>query len=213
MDSIETHLTAKEKNFLAGLDSPVKIQAFLSDTTYSEDHFYRCPLQVLRERKAHCFDGALFAAMALRRLGYQPLVVEIIPNDRDDDHMLALFKQYGCWGVVAQSNYAGLRYRDPVYRTIRELVMSYFEYYFNPLGEKTMRGYRGPMNLRVYDRLDWETSDAGLDELAEDMGRYRVRPVVTEEMIPGLAITDKRNLQVMLMGANIAGLFQVKEDK
>ncbi|MBE3067259.1 MAG: hypothetical protein IMZ73_07505 [Chloroflexi bacterium] len=155
MTKFETQLTPAEKRLLESLDSPVKIQAFLNATPYSEDEFYRCPLRVLRERKAHCFDGALFAAMALHLIGHPPLILELIPNARDDDHILALFKRYDHWGAVAQSNFTGLRYREPVYRSLRELVMSYFEDFFNSAGEKTLVGYRGPINLKIFHRLDW----------------------------------------------------------
>ena len=136
-------MSPSERQLLSGLESPAAIQAFLNTIPYSEDHFYRCPLRVLRERKGHCFDGALFAAMALRRIGYPPLILELIPNERDDDHILALFKQDGCWGAVAQSNFTGLRYREPVYRSLRELVMSYFEDFFNSVGEKTLAAIVG----------------------------------------------------------------------
>jgi len=108
------------------LSTPNKIQTFIDELAYSADGTYRCPLRVLRERIAHCFDGALFAAAALRHLSYPPLILYIISNDRDDDHLLALFKRDGRWGAVAKSNVVGLRFREPIYRTLRELVMSYF---------------------------------------------------------------------------------------
>jgi hypothetical protein len=208
--NLETKLTPAERRFLKSLESPVKIQAFLDTLPYSSDKFYRCPLRVLRERKAHCFDGALFAAMALRRIGSPPLILELIPNDRDDDHLLAVFKQAGTWGAVAQSNFTGLRFREPVYRSLRELVMSYFEDFFNPVGEKTLAGYRGPINLKVFDRLDWMASDDGLEALASAMDRYRIRPVIDAEMAALLSPVDERRLQAGLMGANKDGLYKVK---
>jgi hypothetical protein len=160
IQEFEVRLTPSERQLLDGLNNPAKIQAFLNTLPYSEDHFYRYPLRVLRDRKAHCFDGALFAAMMLRRIGYPPLILELIPNERDDDHIVALFKQHTCWGAVAQSNFSGLRYREPVYRSLHELVMSYFEDHFNSAGEKTLRGYRGPINLKIFNRLDWMSSDS-----------------------------------------------------
>jgi hypothetical protein len=205
----EARLTPSERQLLDGLNSPAKIQAFLNSLPYSDDKFYRCPLRVLRGRKAHCFDGALFAAMALRRIGFPPLILELIPNERDDDHIVALFKQHNCWGAVAQSNFSGLRYREPVYRSLRELVMSYFENHFNSAGEKTLRGYRGPINLRTFDRLYWMSSDTGLDALADGMDRYRVLPLFTDEMAADLALADERSLRAGLMGANPVGLFSV----
>ncbi len=210
--SFNIQLTPEERTLLDGLDRPAKIQAFLNSIPYSDDHFYRCPLRVLRDRKGHCFDGALFAAMALRRIGFPPLILEFIPNERDDDHIIALFKKRGQWGAVAQSNFTGLRYRDPVFRNIRELVMSYWADHFNAVGEMTLRGYRGPINLRVFDRLDWMASDAGLDELADapkGMNRYRITPLITDEMAADLDIADERSVRAGLLGANPNGLFEV----
>jgi hypothetical protein len=209
MNDFETRLTSAEKDLLSGLDSPTKIQTFLDSVPYSEDKFYRCPLRVLRDRKAHCFDGALFAAMAFRRIGFPPLILELIPNERDDDHLLALFKQNGHWGAMAQSNFVGLRYREPVYRNLRELVMSYFEDFFNSAGEKTLRGYRGPINLKIFDPLDWMSSDTGLESLADGMDRYRIRPLLSGEMAAGLGKLDKRSMEAGLLGSNPVGLYKV----
>jgi hypothetical protein len=202
-------LTAQEKDLLDSFDRPAKVQAFLNTIPYSDDHFYRCPLRVLRERKGHCFDGALFAAMALRRMGYPPLILEFIPNERDDDHIIAIFKKRGHWGSVAQSNFTGLRYRDPVFRSLRELVMSYWSDHFNAAGEMTLRGYRGPINLTVFDKLDWMASDAGLDALADGMDRYKVTPLITDEMAADLDLADERSVRAGLMNANPKGLFEV----
>ena len=202
-------LTKQEKALLSELDTPVKIQHFINSIPYSNDHFYRCPLQVLREKKAHCFDGALFAAMALLRLGYPPLILELIPNARDDDHLLAIYKQHNHWGAVAQSNFTGLRYREPVYRSLRELVMSYFEDFFNSAGEKTLRGYRGPINLKIFNILNWEITDDGLETLADEMDNYRIHAIISPDMETRLSLADERCLQAGLMGANQAGLFKV----
>lgn len=209
MNEFEARLNLSEKRLLAGLDSPARIQAFLNTIPYSSDEFYRCPLCVLRDRKAHCFDGALFAAMAFRRLGFPPLIMELLPNPRDDDHLLALFKINKHWGAVAQSNFTGLRYREPVYRSLRELAISYFEDFFNPVGEKTLVGYRTPVNLKIFDRLDWMSSDAGLETLADGLDRYRTFPLISAEMAAGLAPLDERGLRAGLLGANHAGLFKV----
>ena len=145
--SLDSSLTQAELTQIKGLTSPSLIQTFLDAIPYSPDHFYRCPLRVIRDVKAHCFDGALFAAAMLCRIGYPPLILEMLPNARDDDHLLAVYRLQGCWGAVAKSNFSGLRYREPVYRTLRELVMSYFEQFYNVEREKTLRGYGLPMNL------------------------------------------------------------------
>ena len=207
--TIKDPFTLDERRMLKSLNSPRQIQDFLNALPYSEDEFYRCPRRVLHDRKAHCFDGALLAAMALRRLGHPPLILELIPNSRDDDHILALYKQHEAWGAVAQSNFTGLRFREPVYRSLRELVMSYFEDFFNSAGEKTLLGYRGPINLKVFDPLQWMTSDAGLDALSDGMDRYRIQRVITDEMAAGLGLADERSLRAGLLGSNPKGLFKV----
>ena len=209
MRNSDGQLSPAELQLLSGLDSPYAIQSFLNTIPYSEDKFYRCPLRMLRDRKGHCFDGALFAAMALRRLGYPPLILEFIPNERDDDHIITLFKQHNCWGAVAQSNFTGLRFRDPVFRSLRELVMSYFADHFNSAGEITLRGYRGPVHLQTFDRLEWMGSDSGLEALADGMERYRIQRLLTNEMAAGLSLVDARSLQAGLLGANPDGLFQL----
>ena len=130
MPTIPTELQAVARV----LKTPAAIQAFLDETPYSAENRYRCPLSVVRDRKAHCFDGAVFAAAMLRRLGHPPLIVDLLPNERDDDHMLALFRVDGLLGAVAKSNFSGLRYREPICRSLRELILSYFEDYFNAAG-------------------------------------------------------------------------------
>jgi hypothetical protein len=206
---LSSQLIPMERGVLNGLDNPAKIQAFLSTIPYSEDHFYRCPLRVLRERKAHCFDGALFAAMALRRLGFPPEILELLPNDRDDDHVVALFRLGDRWGAVAQSNFPGLRFREPLHRTLRELAMSYFADFFNTAGEKTLRAYRGPIHLKRYDPLSWMESDTGLEQLAEGFDHYRTITLITEDMARILEPLDERSLHAGLTGTNPAGLFKV----
>src|SRR5215218_5817695 len=158
----------------SGLDSPVAIQTFLDGIAYSTEEIYLCPRSVLRDGKGHCYDGAVLAAAALRRLGFPPLLVELLPwVGHDDDHILAVFKVDGRWGAVAKSNFVGLRYRDPVYSSLRELVMSYFEVFFNLKREKTLRGYTLPLDLARFDRLRWTTRDETMEEIATGLERSR----------------------------------------
>jgi hypothetical protein len=88
------------------------------------------PRRVLRERTAHCLEGAVFAAAALRVLGFPPLLLDL-EAVQDTDHVVAVFRSRGHWGAIAKSNFSGLRYREPVYRSVRELIMSYFDGYIN----------------------------------------------------------------------------------
>jgi len=140
---------------LRKLSTPLRIQEFLWKLPYSADECYRSPRSVLRDQTAHCFDGALFAAAALRRIGFPPLLVDMLPNDRDDDHVIALFRVRGCWGAVAKSNFAGLTYREAIHRSVRELIVSYFEQFYNVAKEKTLRAYTAPVNLERFDAINW----------------------------------------------------------
>ncbi len=190
------------------LDSPIKIQDFLDGLPYSTEDTYRCPRSVLRDRQADCFDGALFAAAALRHIGHPPLILNMLPNNRDDDHVVALYKRAGCWGAVGKSNYFGLRFREPIYRTVRELVMSYFELYFNVRGEKTLRSYTGPLNLQSFDKLNWMVSDEPLEAIADRLDEIRRVPLITRRMAARLSLADKRSYQAGMLGVNLAGVFK-----
>ncbi len=176
------------------LSTPEKIQGFLDKLKYNkEPHGPTCysPRQVLRLRSAHCMEGALFAAAALRVLGYPPLLVDL-EAVRDDDHVLAVFRRLGHWGALAKSNYAGLRYREPVYRTLRELVMSYFEHYFNPSGEKTLRRYSRPLNLKQFDRIGWMTSEEDVWAIPEHLLTIHHTSLLTSGQERSLGRVDER---------------------
>lgn len=203
-------LSADERAIVSRLTGPAAIQAFLDSIPYSTDEFYRCPLRVLRDRTAHCFDGAMFAAAALRRIGYPPLILDILSNGRDDEHLLALFKVDGCWGAVAKSNFVGLRFREPVYRTLRELVMSYFEQYYNLEREKTLRGYTGPLNLKRFDRLNWMAADETMELVAQRTEEIRRVMLIDAEMEKRLSPVDERSYQAGLTGSDPNGIYKQK---
>ncbi|MGE5257059.1 MAG: hypothetical protein ACM3KE_10325 [Hyphomicrobiales bacterium] len=209
-EAFERLLTGVEREILSGLRSPARIQAFLDGIAYSTDDFYRCPLRVLQDRVAHCFDGAIFAAAALQRIGYPPLILDMLSNGRDDEHLLALFKADGCWGAVAKSNFVGLRFREPVYRSLRELAMSYFEQYYNLEREKTLRGYTGPLNLKSFDRLDWMTQDEPLERIAKRTEEIRRVELLRKGMTQRLSPVDERSFQAGLIGADPEGLFKLQ---
>jgi hypothetical protein len=157
---------------------------------------------------AHCYDGALLAAALLRRLGHPPLILEMLPNRRDDDHLLALFKEDGHWGAVGKSNFVGLRFREPIHRTLRELVLSYFEQFYNVEGEKTLRGYTLPLNLKPFDRYGWMVKDEPLDWIAEKLDRTRRVRLLSSKMVKTLSPVDPRTFQSGLMGADEKGLYR-----
>jgi len=166
---------------LKALKTPEKIQRFLDTeigyNTEPDGATIRSPQRVLRDKVAHCLEGALVAAAALRVHGQPPLLLDL-ESVRDDDHVLAVFKQRNRWGAIAKSNYAGLRFREPVYRTLRELVMSYFEHYFNEAREKTLRKYSRPVNLSRFDRINWMTSEEDLWPIADHLATIPHVPVL-----------------------------------
>lgn len=208
-ESLEEYLTAEQLRLWAALTSPARIQGFLDEIAYSAEDTNRSPLQVLQDRKAHCYDGALFAAAALRRLGHPPIVVDILPEPgRDDDHLLAIFKRNGFLGAIAKSNFVGLRYREPIHRYVRELVLSYFEDYFNVLGQKTLRGYAGPLNLSAFDRLAWEWRNEGVDAVVKRLETIRRTSLLTPAMAAELLPVDSRSLGGGLYGSDPDGLFK-----
>jgi len=208
MELFDQLLKRGERRLMARLNSPSKIQTFLDQLSYSVEETYRSPLRVLRERTAHCFDGALFAAAALWRLGHPPLILELLPNDRDDDHLLALYKRYGHWGALAQSNFVGLRFREPVYRTLRELVLSYFEQFYNVEHEKTLRGYTRPLNLQVFDDMGWMVDDRFLEKISERLDGIPRFSLINEKRAAELSPVDERSYQAGLLGANEKGLYR-----
>lgn len=151
--------------------TPERIQRFLDDDIgYNKEpdgETCKTPAAVLRDGVAHCMEGALLAAAALRAIGHPPLLLDL-ESIRDDDHVLAIFKRDACWGAIAKSNYAGLRYREPVYRTLRELAISYFDHYYNLQGEKTLRAFSTrPVNLARFDRIDWMSRTGDVWEIPE----------------------------------------------
>ena len=205
---LDRSLSSTERRIMARLTTPSRIQSFLDGLSYSTETAYRCPLRVLRERVAHCFDGALFAAAALRHLRHPPLILNMIPNSRDDEHLLALYSRDGHWGAVAKSNFVGLRFREPVYRSVRELVMSYFEQFYNVKREKTLRRYTSPLDLKAFDCLNWTTCDGGLERIARRLDTLRSYPILTKGMIRRLSPVDLRSYQSGLAGSERAGLYR-----
>lgn len=188
-------LTAEEWRILKRLKTPYLIQRFLDeDINYNKEldgETCRSPRRVLRDRLGHCMEGALLAAAALRVQGRPPLVV-YLASVRDDDHLLAVYRQDGHWGAIAKSNYAGLRSREPVYRSLRELAISYFEHYYNHQGEKTLRGYSAPIDLARFDARAWMTAEEDLWDVSDYVALRRQYPLLTPAMERRLAPMDRR---------------------
>jgi hypothetical protein len=194
--------TSAERAVFRRLGTPGKIQRFLDELAYNKEPggpTCRSPRRVLRDRTAHCMEGALFGAAALRMLGHPPLLLDL-EAVRDDDHVLAIFQVRGHWGAVAKSNYSGLRYREPVYRTLRELVMSYFEHYFNLRQEKTLRGYSRPVSLTRFDSMGWMTAEEDPWVVPEHLCDIAHTPVLPPGLVPRLGSVDDRLFAAGLVG-------------
>lgn len=182
-------LTKEELRLLRGLNSPGKIQDYLDQIPINyepEGDTCMSPRRVIRERRAHCIEGAMLAALAFRLQGQLPLVLDLTSSQRDFDHVVALFKRHDCWGAVSKTNHAVLRYREPVYRTLRELVLSYFHEYFDDEGYKTLRSYSPPVNLSRFDRLGWVTNEEDNWFIAQHLADVRHTPLLKRSQIATL---------------------------
>jgi len=197
-----TDFNASERRALSGLTTPFKIQRFLDDLSYNlEPHGNTCysPRLALRHRAAHCMEGALLGAVALRLLGHPPLIIDL-EAVRDTDHVVAVYRRGGRWGAVGKSNYAGLRSREPVYRSLRELAMTYFENYFNPRKEKTLRTYSLPVNLKRFDRTGWMTAERDVWEIPEYLCDIRHFPLFPPRNERLLSRMDQRLYEANCVG-------------
>lgn len=194
--------TAEERSVLRKLDAPHKIQRFLDELAYDkEPKGPRCrsPRMVLRDRVAHCMEGALMGAASLQFHGYPPLLLDL-EAVRDDDHVLAIYRRDGLWGAVAKSNYSGIRSREPVYRTLRELAMSYFEHYFNLRGEKSLRAYSRPVNLNRFAGKNWATSEEDPWFIPEYLCKIQHEDLLTRSAERVLARMDRRLFEAGKLG-------------
>jgi hypothetical protein len=195
--------TKSEAAALRRLSTPEKLQRFLDEelryNTQPDGATCRSPRRVLRDRVAHCMEGALLAAAAFRLQGRPPLILDM-EAVRDDDHLLALFREGDCWGAAAKSNYSGLRFREPVYRSLRELVMSYYELYFNLKGEKSLRTYSRPVNLARFDGIDWMTSEFELWPISDYLYKISHLRILTHKQERKRRLVDSRTFQAGLVG-------------
>jgi hypothetical protein len=191
--------TAPEWRALRALKTPDGIQRFINAMPYHLAGTSWSPRMVLRERTSHCLEGAIFGAAALRAIGFPPLVIDL-ESERDTDHVLAVYQVRGHWGAIANSNYTGCRYREPVYRTLRELALSYFEVYFNLNGERTLRRYSRPVNLARFDHLHWMTAEKSVWFIAEHLCGIRHYPLLRPWMAKNLHRLDQRSFDAGTLG-------------
>jgi hypothetical protein len=183
---MKTILTRHESAVFKRLSSPQKIQDYLDDLPINFElsgETYMSPRRVLRERQAHCFEGAVFAAAALAYHGKKPLLMDLKTIASDQDHVVALFKVAGRWGALSKTNHAILRYRDPIYISVRELALSYVNEYIMDDGRKSMRSYSMPFDLSVYAPEQWLTAEEDLIFLVNDLDDTRHFPIASQKTL------------------------------
>jgi hypothetical protein len=192
--------TAGELRKLRSLKTPFGIQRFLNDLPYHLATTSWSPRRVLKERTAHCLEAAIFGAAALRAIGRPPLIVDL-EAEHDTDHVLAVFRERGLWGAIAKSNYAGLEYREPIHRTLRELALSYFPLYFNLRRERTLRTFSSrPVDLRRFDDREWMTSASDVWFIAEHLLDIAHTPLLPSGIAKGLHALERRTYEAGLVG-------------
>ncbi len=191
-------LTKKEESVLRKLNTPKKIQDFLDKIPINFDYkkdTCMSPRVVLRKNKCHCIEGAIFAAACLKLQGKPALIVHLKANKNDDDHVIAVFKQ-GAWGAISKTNHTVLRYRDPIYKSIRELVMSYFHEYTDKKGRKNLRSYSKPLNLAIFDKKNWLTSEKDLWYIDSFLDKVKHFKLVDKKQTKNLRKAEKFVRQV-----------------
>lgn len=202
-------LTPSERAEWEALTSPLSIQNFLDSLPYVGEERNRSPLNVLRDRQCHCLDGGLLAALALSNLGFPPLIMDLVPETgKDDDHVLAIYRINSCYGAIAKSNFVGLRFREPVYRSLRELAMSYFEMFYNITGEKTLRGYTRPMNLNRFKHLNWVADENHVAVVVKHFYSRKSIPLISPQAVGLLSPVDRRSYEAGMLGTNFEGLYR-----
>ena len=192
------NLNKDELKILKNLNTPQKIQSFINKLEINfEKKGETCmsPREVLKTGKAHCIEGALLAALALRVHGYKPLLVDMKTGVDDEEHVIAVFKKNGKWGAISKTNHAVLRYREPIYKSIRELVMSYFHEYTDNKGRKTLRSYSLPINLSRFDKSDWVTEDKDLWYIHDYLDKVKHHRILDRKQIANLRRADRIELK------------------
>jgi len=199
--------TPDERRFFRTLKNPEKIQAYVSELIYNPTDHASSPRWVMITGEGHCFEGGLFAAAALECIGYQPLMVDLIAEN-DDHHVLTVYKTKTGWGSIGKSNTTLLAGRHPVYQNVRELVMSYFDFYFNTKGQLSLYGYSNPINLNKFNRWDWRTTDDDLLEMGMSFCDLTHYEIISQKRLKSLSPVPNKLLQACFLGADESGLYK-----
>ena len=198
--------TKKEIALIQKLNTPAKVQDFLNRLPFNFEEPARnassiasaggkgatlkSPIMTLREGNAHCMEGAILGAYILSNHGHKPLILHLKTTKGDFDHVVGLFKENGYWGALSKTNHAVLRYREPVYRNVRELVLSYFHEYFLDTGAKTLREFSRPLNLNVFEK-GWERMEGDLWGIDQELDKIKHYKIIPDKILKKLRKADK----------------------
>ena len=205
LTEFQSHLNASLRKQFLSLKTPFAVQQYLDSMPYIGEERDRSPLNVMLDGQCHCLDGGFFAALTLWRIGFKPLLIDIVPDPgMDDDHVLALYQLDGRWGALAKSNYVNLGFREPVYKNLRELVMTYFEHYVSITQQKALRGYTRPLDATRYNHLNWAWDEEGANQLYHQYfyGRKAI-PLITERMAKRLSPVSDRVYAAEILHTNL----------
>ncbi|MBI5935895.1 MAG: hypothetical protein HY867_19490 [Chloroflexi bacterium] len=214
LKEFESCLPQKLRQKFVSLDTPFAIQTYLDSMSYVGEERDRSPLNVMLDNQSHCLDGGFLAALCLWRIGFKPLLIDIVPYPgEDDDHVLALYQIEGRWGALAKSNYVNLGFREPVHKNLRELVMTYFEHYVAIDQKKVLRGYTRPLDASRYVHLNWALDEEGANALyyKHFYGRPAV-PLVSKSMVKRLSLVTDRNYKSETLFTDLSQSFGNREE-
>jgi hypothetical protein len=201
-------IVASLEKTLLRLNTPWKIQEYLSRIPYNPDDYSKSAVRVFEERSAHCFEGALFASLALERLGHEPSLLHL-RSHRDDDHVVALFREKGLWGAVGKSNTTLLSWRTPVYRNLHELFLSYFPFYFNLKGQMSLCSWAGPIRLKKYEKTwNWRDGEEDVGDMSASFYDVKGTEVISPQMIERHPKAAELLTAACFLGANKKGLYR-----
>jgi len=208
LSEFEARLPAALRRKIQKLDTPFSIQEYLDSMPYVGEERDRSPLNVMLDSQCHCLDGGFLAALCLWRIGFKPLLIDIVPYPgEDDDHVLALYQIEGRWGALAKSNYVNLGFREPVYQSLRELVMTYFEHYASIHQTKALRAYTRPFNVSKFKPADWAWNEDSTVQLYKRFYSLKPIPLISPQMAARLNPVTDRNYASEIMHTDLSWSF------
>lgn len=192
--------TSTEIKLFKKLNSPNKIQDYLSKLDFNfEEKWGTCmsPRKVVQTQKADCIEGAIFASAVLEFHGFKPLILDLksVKKPYDYDHVIAVYKLDGFFGAISKTNHSVLRYREPIYKNIRELVLSYFHEYYLDSGLKTLREYSDPFDLNYFNKIEWRTTEKDLTQIMTHLDKIKHYKILSEKQLKNLRKADKIEIE------------------